>query len=118
VKFYTVHLRVDQEPVLVREGFSWLAAIFGPVWLFFNAAWIAGGLVFGADLLLGLLPQPLRLAAWLFSAWAMGLFGTDLVCWNLGLRGHAMPHVIAARDLPSAEARLFDARPELAERGE
>jgi hypothetical protein len=116
MRFYTAHLRVDQEPVLVREGFSWGATIFGPIWLFGHGAWLAGLLVLVADILLGLLPGNFGLIGLLVSAWVLGLFGQDLRRWNLTLNGHEMPHVIAARNLPSAEARLFDARPELMER--
>jgi hypothetical protein len=65
-----------------------------------------------------LLPEPFKLFGLILSAWALGVFGSDLRCWNLSLRGHAMPHVIAARNLSAAEARLFGARPELMERVE
>jgi hypothetical protein len=116
MRFYTVHLRRDEEPVLIREGFSWGAAIFGPLWLFVHAAWIAGFLVLVVDVLIGLIPGPLGVVGGIMSAWLLGLFGQDLRRWNLGLNGHSAPHVIAARDIASAEARLLGARPELMER--
>jgi hypothetical protein len=34
----------------------------------------------------------------------------------LGLLGYAMPHIIAARDLTAADARLLGARPDLQDR--
>jgi hypothetical protein len=120
MKFYTVHLRRDEEPVLIREGFSWGAAIFGPLWLFVHGAWVAGFLVLVVDALIGLvdqlIPGPLGVIGGFMSAWVLGLFGQDLRRWNLGLNGHTEPHVIVARDIASAEARLLGARPELMER--
>ena len=116
MRFYTAHLRGDREPVLVREGFSWGAAIFGPFWLLAHRAWIAGALVLVADLMLGLLRNPYGPVAGLFAVWLLGLFGQDLRRWNLSLAGYTMPHVVAARDLAAAEARLFGARPELLDR--
>jgi hypothetical protein len=116
VKFYTAHLRGDREPELIREGFSWGAAIFGPFWLFAHSAWIAGALVLVIDLLLGLVPGAPGLLAGFVSFWLLGLFGQDLRRWNLALRGYTMPHVIAARDAGAAESRLLTARPELLDR--
>jgi signal transduction histidine kinase len=45
---YTVHLKGSQDDlatleraVFVREGFSWAALIFGPLWLLWNRLWLA-----------------------------------------------------------------------------
>lgn len=45
LKSYTVHIRPDrptpyQEPVLVREGFYFLAAVIPPLWALFNRLWL------------------------------------------------------------------------------
>jgi urea transporter len=116
MRFYTVHLRPDEEPVLLREGFSFGAAIFGPIWLFFHGAWLAGLLVLVIDALIALLPGAFGVIGALTSVWLLGLFGQDLRRWNLTLNGYSTPHVIAARDIVAAEARLLGARPELMER--
>jgi hypothetical protein len=116
MRFYTAHLRIDREPILIREGFSWGAAVFGALWLFVHGAWIAGVLALVADLLIGLLPKPFGIAGGFCLCWLLGLFGNDLRRWNLGLLGYAMPHIIAARDLTAADARLLGARPDLQDR--
>ena len=48
MSIYTVHMkRSSDEPsaleraVFVRDGFSWWAFLFGPVWLLWNRAWLA-----------------------------------------------------------------------------
>ena len=40
MKIWTVHLRDDAPPVLVREGFSLGRALFGPLWLALHRAWV------------------------------------------------------------------------------
>jgi len=114
VKTWSVHTRADAPPVLVREGFSWAAFCFGPLWLFAHRAWIAGVLVLCAWILAGLLPGPLRPLLMLLLAWATGVFATDWLRWSLARRGFTLVHVIAARDADAAFARLMAARPDLA----
>ncbi len=58
---YTVHLKPDSEPVLVREGFSWLALLFGPLWLALHRAWLAAAFSLAGYVLIAvLLPAPGR----------------------------------------------------------
>jgi len=116
VKFYTAHLRTGQTPRLVREGFSWGALIFGPVWLLAHGAWLAAILVGALDAGLGLMTHgPLQAVLVLWAAWLTGLFGQDLRRWTLLHRGFDELHVIAARDEAAAFGRLLAVRPDLAE---
>ena len=48
---YTAHVRADRSPVLVQEGWSWGAAVFGPFWLLAQRAWIPGLLFLALTLL-------------------------------------------------------------------
>jgi hypothetical protein len=114
VRVYTAHLRDHAAPVLVREGFSWGALIFGPLWLLVHRAWIAGILALCAGVLIGAIParEP-RLLAELALAWALGLFGHDLWRWSLARRGYSLAHVVAAADRDAAFARLLTHRPDL-----
>ena len=116
MRYYTAHLHPARAPILVREGFSWPAAIFGPFWLFSHRAWLVGIMVLGGQLALAALPARFALLGGFAAAWLLGLFGQDLRRFALGLRGYAMPHVIAARDGDAAQARLLGARPELMDR--
>jgi hypothetical protein len=114
VKIWSVHTRAHAAPVLIREGFSWGAFFFGPIWLLAHRAWIAGVLVLCAWVLAALLPGPLRPVPTVALAWATGVFGTDWRRWSLERRGFTLVHIVAARTADAAFARLMAARPDLA----
>ncbi len=113
MRVYTAHTRKRSAPVLVREGFSWGALFFGPIWLLVHRAWVAGVLALcaavGACLAPGLLPAVLLPAL----AWLLGVSGTDLVRWSLQRRGFLLAHVIAGTNIDAALARLLTVRPDL-----
>ncbi len=116
MNIFTAHLRPGHEPVLVAEGFSLAAAVFGPLWLFARGGWIAGALALAASVVLAALG--LRLGwpgelVWVGLAWLHGLFARDLLRWDLARRGYALVHVLAARGAEAAYARLLAARPDL-----
>ena len=115
MKIWTAHLREDRPPELLREGFSWGAFFFGPLWLAAHRAWVPAGLVFAAAVALAVfLSTPKLLLAWLLGSWLMGVFGNDLRRWALHVRGYTLTHVVAARDADSAFTRLLTTRPDLA----
>ncbi len=108
MRVYTSHRRPGEPPLLVREGFSWLGAIFGWLWFLAHAAWIPAVL----DLALAVLVW--RLGAWLRSPWPgvglfllQGFFARDLWCWSLARRGFEPGPVVAAEDEETAFARLM-----------
>ncbi len=109
-----MHTRADAAPVLVPEGFSWGALVFGPIWLLAHRAWIAGVLVLCAWVLAAFLPGALRPVLMAGLAWAAGVFGNDWRRWSLERRGFNLVHIIAARGAEAAFARLMAARPDLA----
>jgi hypothetical protein len=114
VRFYTAHIRSGTPPVLVREGFSWGALLFGPLWLATHRAWIAAALTLAAFVLIIVLTDG-GLAAALLIALVMllGLSGHDLRRWSLDHRGYLLAQVVAARDELDATARLLERRPDL-----
>ena len=58
VRFWTAHTPVRaRHPVLVREGFSWGALLFGPLWLAVHRAWIAAVLALAASVLIVVLAE-------------------------------------------------------------
>jgi hypothetical protein len=115
VKIYTAHLRAKKPPVLVKEGFSWVALFFGFLWLLAHRAWIPAVLALAAELLIGALTgDGSRPALEIGLAVLLGLTGRDLVRWSLARRGYVLAHVLAARDSDSALARLLTGRPDLA----
>jgi hypothetical protein len=114
VKLYSAHLKADAEPVLLREGFSWGALIFGPLWLLAHRAWIAAGLSFAAFVLIAVFaPEPAGTILSAGLAVILGLIGNDLRSAALEHRGYALLHVLAARGPDEAWMRLIANRPDL-----
>ena len=119
MRSYTAHLKPGRTPVLSREGWSWGAALFGPLWLAGSRAWIPALLELAGFIgVLALAPaglvRPLLFGSFLFN----GLLGRDLVRWSLERRGYALNHVVVAPDADAALLRLLSVRPELAEAAE
>jgi len=115
VRIYTAHVRARRPPVLVKEGFSWGAFLFGWIWLVFHRAWIPSVLALAAAVLIGgLTGAGARVLLEVGLALLLGLTGRDLVRWSLARRGYTLAHVLAARDTESALARLLTGRPDLA----
>ena len=98
MKIYTALLKADAEPVLVREGFSWGALIFGPLWLAAHRAWIAAAISLAACVLIARPgPRTGRRHPAGGLALILGLTGNDLRRWALENRGYLLVHVLAAR---------------------
>jgi hypothetical protein len=112
MRVYTVHApptaatpAEDAAPVLIPEGFSWAALLFGPLWALANRLWLPAlaWLVLEA------------LATWL-SPWAgLGLQfllaaeARNIRRWTLARRGWREAGVVAAPTEASATQRLLDA---------
>ncbi|MCK8787295.1 DUF2628 domain-containing protein [Roseomonas sp. NAR14] len=103
------------EPLLVPERFTWLAALFPPLWLLAHALWLpllgylalAGAIgILGALLVPAILPW-----AGIALHLLVGAEAQDLRRWRLGRRGWRAAGVVVARDADSALARLLDERP-------
>jgi hypothetical protein len=117
VKLYSAHLKADAEPILVPEGFSWGALIFGPLWLLVHRAWIAAGLSFAVFVFIAVLaPEPAGTFLSIGLSVILGLIGRDLWSAALEHRGYVLVHVLAARGRDEAWLRLIANRPDLAER--
>jgi len=117
VRTYTALLKVDAEPVLVREGFSWGALIFGPFWLIAHQAWIAGAISLAACILIAAVaPEPAGGVLQAGVALILGLTGNDLRRWALEHRGYLVVHVLAVSGIDEAWLRLLTYRPDLAAR--
>jgi hypothetical protein len=115
VKIYSAHIADRAAPELVREGFAWGGAFFGPFWLLGRRAWVPAAVSALLTATVTLLPEPAQTVLALAAAWAHGLFGHDLVRWSLARRGFREEHVVAADTEETAFARLMAARPDLVE---
>ncbi|MGH7155599.1 MAG: DUF2628 domain-containing protein [Acetobacteraceae bacterium] len=112
---WTAHLRPRAPPVLIAEGFSWGALLFGGLWLLVHRAWIAGVLALAAGVLIGVLTQGVARGLLEFTlAVLLGLNGRDLLRWSLARRGYTLAQVVAAGNEDAALARFLTARPDLA----
>jgi hypothetical protein len=115
VKFWTGHLRNGNAPVLVREGFSPGALLFGPLWLAVHCAWIPAALALAAGILIvALAPGAVAVALMIGLAVWLGISGQDLRRWSMQHRGFTLFQVVAARNQTDALARLLERRPDLA----
>jgi hypothetical protein len=117
VKTYTVHVRAGAAPVVIREGFSWGALVWGPFWLAGRGAWVPAAIDLALWIaLFALAHGPLLGVLWAAYAVLQGLTGRDLLRWDLERRGHVLAHVVAGPDEITAWARLLAARPDLVAR--
>ncbi|HEY2617211.1 MAG TPA: DUF2628 domain-containing protein [Acetobacteraceae bacterium] len=115
MRFWTAHIRAGAAPVLVREGFSWGALLFGPLWLAAHRAWIAAALTLAAFVLIAVLTRDGAAAALLTALIVLlGLSGNDLRRWSLDHRGFLLAQVVLARNELEALGRLLERRPDLA----
>ena len=117
MKGYTAHLKPGRSPVLVREGFSWAAWLFGPLWLAAHRAWVPAALLAAVTIALWvLLPRPVVMILGFGLGWLTGLLAQDMRRWSLERRGYVMAHVLSARDEETALGRLLTFRPDIAAR--
>jgi hypothetical protein len=117
VRVWTAHLRAGRPPLLVRDGFSFWAFLFGPIWLALHRAWIPAVLALAASVLIvKFTGPPAGLVLLLGEMVLLGLSGRDMVRWSLARRGYVLLHAVVARNAEGALLRLLDARSELRER--
>ncbi|MFV0296860.1 MAG: DUF2628 domain-containing protein [Hyphomicrobiaceae bacterium] len=101
--------------VFVREGFSWLAALFAPLWLLLRGIWpvFFGYIAVGAMLwfVLPFLGLPRVLSAWLMVGLnlAIGFEADALRRWSLNRRGFRSVGIVSGRTIEDCERRFFDA---------
>jgi hypothetical protein len=121
MRVYTVHIdplspAADRDAVLVKEGFSWPACLFGVFWaLWHRMWWVALGLAACEAVLVVafyFLPgaPPFELAVEIGTALIIGFVANDLRRMSLGARGFAESAVIAGANRDAAEQRYFDRR--------
>ncbi|MFL9828454.1 DUF2628 domain-containing protein [Rhodoplanes sp. SY1] len=104
----------------VRDGFSWGAFLFGPLWMIRHRMWlvlVCWGLVmvgFGiAHTALGV-PGGARLAVAVLIALLVGLESATLRRWTLLRGGWREAGIVVADDLETAEQRYFARRADAA----
>jgi len=100
----------------VRDGFSWGAFLFGPLWMIFRRLWLVliVYVVLIAALTVGLAKLPFGGAAAVLLvpfliALFLGLEGSSLRRWTLRRRGWSDLGIVVGEDIEAAERRFFEA---------
>lgn len=112
MKLYCVYRRGGRAPVLVPQGFSFFAFLFGPLWLLFHAAFLpAAFAVMFLSVLQGGFGAYAGPAVFCLAL-ATGIFGNELRGWSLRLRGFELSHIVGGSKHDAAYARLLQVHPE------
>jgi len=122
MKFYSVHYRHEdaasltglaERVVLVKEGFSWPALLFGPVWLAWRGLWLALAfyvalilVVVAIAMLIGLPDGAVSLITMIINL-LIALEGNSLYRWSLERRRYHERAIVAGGNLSEAEEHLF-----------
>jgi hypothetical protein len=112
MRSWTVHAgSAGEPPELVREGFSWAACLFGPLWLLGQRLWLAAAGVLLALILLALAPPAMGAAGGVAMALLLGWHGRDLRRAKLARLGRPVLHVVREQDADRAMQRVLDQSP-------
>jgi hypothetical protein len=121
MRVYTVHVPPfssrEPDPILIKEGFSWPALLFGPLWSLASRLWLVTvGLVvvlvaLGAVLDALAVDDLVETVVSLAVAVLIGAHGNDWRRRALARRGYREAGVVAARSIDEALARYLDAEP-------
>ena len=101
--------------VFVKEGFSWTAAAYAPVWLLAGGMWIVFAVYAVAAALLFALYSQFDLAKqivpWAFVALHLlvGLEGDSIKRWTLGIAGWKELGAVTGRNQDECERSFYDA---------
>ena len=121
MRVFTYHERpgasaLTDEPVLIREGFSWPAALFSAFWALWHGLWLVAGALFALGLAVeaGLVffgADPLAKAAVSIGLAAIiGFCANDWRRARLRKQGYQLMGIVAADSIDSARRRWFDLR--------
>ena len=117
---YSVHVRdtgLKPNLALVKDGFSWPAAIFGFIWALVIGAWDVALVLLGVQIVAGVLAPLLigdptsQTVVQLGVSVVIGLIANELRRWSLDRRGMFEDAVVTAHDKEEAERRYLDANP-------
>lgn len=109
--------RVDRADrlVFVKDGFSFAALLFGPLWLLFNRMWLALLVYLLVATALGTALELLKVAPlWAsLTGIALNLFvaleADSIRRWTLGRRGWQLIGTVVGRSTAECERRFFEA---------
>jgi len=123
MRVFTIHLRQtalspDRDAVLIKEGFCWPAAMFGPFWALWHRMWFVFLGILAVNILMGVAEAALRVDPITSTAISIGVATLIGFCANdwrrtaLTARSWDMAGLSAAADTDTALRRFFDLHPE------
>ena len=114
--FYSVH-RDEGKLVFVREGFSWMAAVFNFMWALYHRAWTLAALIFAVTFVshgwLAHQERGFKIAGMILFGAVVGLIASRLRQWWLGLMKYENLGVVSGLNKDDAERRFLDDNPEI-----
>ena len=125
---YSIHVRGDAQGdknnqavklVLVKDGFSLAATIFGPLWALVQGLWEVAIIIFVFYVLMGFLINEFvpgaaaATAAQVGAAVLVGIVANELRRWSLDRRGFEERDTVLGSDSADAERRFFEANPDV-----
>jgi hypothetical protein len=118
MRVYTVHIPPasprQADPVLVKEGFSWPAFLFGPIWALTHRMWLVALALVALDVVGSAALDAARMAPAaqavlsLAVAVLIGAHANDWRRWSLDRRGFRNAGVVAARNIDEGLERYID----------
>lgn len=120
MRIWTVHNRSAMagkpaRTVMVREGFSWLAALFPLIWFLAKRLWLVAALYFSLATLIGFV-LPAAVSPWAMMALQIlsGFEARNLQRWSLERQGFRLMGVVQGQNEDGAVLNLADRRADLA----
>ncbi|MCA3381546.1 MAG: DUF2628 domain-containing protein [Roseomonas sp.] len=120
MRVWTVHQRAalagkPARTVMVREGFSWWAALFPLFWFLAKRLWLVAVLYLSLATFMGFV-LPASISPWAMMALQIltGFEARNLQRWSLERQGFRLMGVVQGRDEEGAVLNLADRRPDLA----
>ena len=106
----------DDNVELVKEGFSWTALLFGPLWALAHRMWVVFALLLALNVAISSMPRffdgVTDDTVWflhLVLMLVLGFLGNDLRQWSLARSGYDFVGMVSGTGITDAERRLFAA---------
>ena len=104
----------DEDLVLIKEGFSWVAFFLGPIWALWHRLWTIALIVLTGYFLINLggnfldLGSKTILIAQFSFCFCLGLWGNDCRRWNLMRQGYVLRTVVTGSKFEDIERAYFN----------
>tara|TARA_A100001037_G_C15033347_1_gene582042 strand:- start:591 stop:956 length:366 start_codon:yes stop_codon:yes gene_type:complete len=114
MRTYLVHVIPNTDPILLKDGFSFMAFVFSGFWALWHRMWFVSAMIFGGWGLLEFLltftgaVNELRLVMTMGFSLIVGFGAHDWLSSSLLRRGYSLGGLVVAPRLDAALRRWFD----------